>query len=33
MVTWEGLPSVFDFGFQNGGPGGLIYGFLLQWAR
>ncbi|KAF3008411.1 hypothetical protein E8E13_001720 [Curvularia kusanoi] len=29
MVTWEGLFSVFVFGPQNGGPSGLIYGFLF----
>lgn len=31
MVTWEGLFSVFVFGLQNGGPAGLIYGFLFVW--
>jgi len=24
--------STFEFGFQNGGPAGLIYGFLFCWA-
>ncbi|KAH8711833.1 amino acid/polyamine transporter I [Phaeosphaeriaceae sp. PMI808] len=32
IITWEGLFSVFIFGLRNGGPGGLIYGFLLCWA-
>jgi amino acid permease len=32
MVTWEGLFSVFVFGLQNGGPAGLIYGFLFVWT-
>lgn len=32
MVTWEGPFSVFDFGLQNGRPGGLIYGFLFVWS-
>jgi choline transport protein len=32
MVTWEGFFSVFIFGLLNGGPSGLIYGFLLCWA-
>jgi choline transport protein len=32
MITWEGLFSVFIFGLQNGGPAGLIYGFLFVWA-
>jgi choline transport protein len=31
MITWEGLFSVFVFGLMNGGPGGLLYGFLLVW--
>jgi amino acid permease len=32
MVTWEGMFSVFVFGLQNGGPSGLIYGFLFVWV-
>jgi hypothetical protein len=32
VVTWEGLFSVFTFGLSNGGPAGLLYGFLLCWA-
>ncbi|CAO2650225.1 Nn.00g015170.m01.CDS01 [Neocucurbitaria sp. VM-36] len=32
VITWEGLFSVFIFGLLNGGPGGLIYGFLFCWA-
>lgn len=32
MITWEGLFSVFVFGLQNGGPAGLIYGFLFVWT-
>lgn len=32
MITWEGLFSVFTFGLLNGGPAGLIYGFLFCWA-
>jgi len=31
MITWEGLFAVFVFGLQNGGPAGLIYGFLFCW--
>ncbi|PSN69517.1 amino acid transporter [Corynespora cassiicola Philippines] len=31
MCTWESLLVVFLIGFQNGGPAGLIYGFLLVW--
>ncbi|KAF2676400.1 amino acid transporter [Lentithecium fluviatile CBS 122367] len=29
MCTWESILVVFSIGFQNGGPAGLIYGFLL----
>ncbi|KUJ11509.1 choline transport protein [Mollisia scopiformis] len=32
MSTWEGILVVFAVGYQNGGPAGLIYGFLLIWA-
>ncbi|KAF2439660.1 amino acid transporter [Karstenula rhodostoma CBS 690.94] len=32
MITWEGLCSVFIFGLMNGGPAGLIYGFLFCWV-
>ncbi|PSN72507.1 amino acid transporter [Corynespora cassiicola Philippines] len=31
MITWEGLFSVFIFGLMNGGPAGLLYGFLFCW--
>ncbi|KAI9733682.1 MAG: hypothetical protein M1834_003285 [Cirrosporium novae-zelandiae] len=32
MITWEGMFSVFIYGLEDGGPGGLIYGFLFVWA-
>ncbi|KAI8931072.1 hypothetical protein NX059_012083 [Plenodomus lindquistii] len=32
MVTWEGMFSVFIFGLMNGGPAGLLYGFLFCWV-
>ncbi|KAL8668430.1 MAG: hypothetical protein Q9168_006936 [Polycauliona sp. 1 TL-2023] len=32
MVTWEGMLVLFLAGYQNGGPAGLIYGFLFVWA-
>ena len=32
MVTWEGMLVVFLQGFSNGGPAGLIYGYLAVWA-
>ena len=31
MSTWEGLLATFVFGFINGGPAGLVYGYLLTW--
>ena len=31
MITWEGLINAFQPGLENGGPAGLIYGFLLTW--
>ncbi|KAF2824244.1 amino acid transporter [Ophiobolus disseminans] len=31
MCTWESLLVIFAIGFQNGGPAGLIYGFILIW--
>lgn len=31
LITWEGSLSVFLISVQNGGPAGLIYGYLLVW--
>lgn len=31
MCTWESVLVVFLLGLQNGGPGGLIYGFIFVW--
>lgn len=31
LITWEGSLILFLSGFQNGGPAGVIYGFLLVW--
>ncbi|KAF2726797.1 amino acid permease-like protein [Polyplosphaeria fusca] len=31
MCTWESLLVLFLIGFSNGGPAGLVYGFLLIW--
>ncbi|CAN9135197.1 unnamed protein product [Alternaria alternata] len=31
MCTWETLLVIFSIGFANGGPAGLIYGFILIW--
>lgn len=32
LLTWEGSLIVFLAGFQNGGPAGVIYGFILVWV-
>ncbi|KAI3324961.1 amino acid transporter-like protein [Xylariaceae sp. AK1471] len=32
LITWEGSLVLFLTGLQNGGPSGIIYGFLLVWA-
>jgi choline transport protein len=32
QVTWEGLLTIFNVGLQDGGPAGLVYGFLFCWA-
>jgi len=29
LSTWEGMFAVFLLGFQNGGPAGLIYGYIF----
>lgn len=31
LITWEGILIVFDIGFANGGPAGLVYSFLVVW--
>ncbi|EQK99679.1 amino acid/polyamine transporter I [Ophiocordyceps sinensis CO18] len=31
LVTWEGTLMSFAPGLQNGGPAGLIYGFIFVW--
>lgn len=31
MITWEGMLCVFIYGLEDGGPAGLVYGFLLCW--
>lgn len=32
LITWEGSLVLFLVGFQNGGPAGVIYGYLVVWA-
>ena len=31
MITWEGMFSVFIYGLEDGGPAGLVYGYLFCW--
>ncbi|KAF2278077.1 amino acid transporter [Westerdykella ornata] len=32
LITWEGSLVLFLQGFQNGGPAGVIYGYILVWV-
>jgi choline transport protein len=32
LITWEGSLFTFLAGLQNGGPSGIIYGYILVWA-
>ena len=32
LITWEGSLFVFLTGLTNGGPSGVIYGYILVWA-
>jgi choline transport protein len=31
LITWETVLALFSQGFDNGGPAGLVYGFLIAW--
>ncbi|KAF2133080.1 amino acid transporter [Dothidotthia symphoricarpi CBS 119687] len=31
LITWEGSLLLFLVGYQNGGPAGVIYGYLVVW--
>lgn len=31
LNTWEGVLILFVMGFANGGPSGLVYGFIITW--
>lgn len=31
LNTWEGILMLFALGFQNGGPSGLLYGYIITW--
>ncbi|RMZ78512.1 hypothetical protein DV737_g3806, partial [Chaetothyriales sp. CBS 132003] len=32
LITWETVLALFSQGFDNGGPAGLIYGFIIAWS-
>ncbi|KAI8955179.1 putative GABA permease [Xylaria longipes] len=32
LITWEGSLTTILTGLQNGGPSGLLYGFIVVWA-
>lgn len=32
LITWETVLALFSEGFENGGPAGLIYGYIIAWA-
>ncbi|KAI1124190.1 putative GABA permease [Nemania abortiva] len=32
LITWEGSLTTFLSGLENGGPSGLLYGFLVVWV-
>lgn len=31
LITWETVLALFSQGFNNGGPAGLVYGFIIAW--
>ncbi|KAF2098206.1 amino acid transporter [Rhizodiscina lignyota] len=31
LITWETVLALFSQGLDNGGPGGLVYGFIIAW--
>ncbi|KUJ09660.1 amino acid transporter [Mollisia scopiformis] len=31
LITWETVLAIFSQGLDNGGPAGLVYGFLIAW--
>ena len=32
LITWETVLALFSQGFDNGGPGGLVWGFIIAWS-
>jgi len=31
LITWETVLALFSQAFDNGGPAGAIYGFIISW--
>ncbi|RMZ84934.1 hypothetical protein DV738_g238, partial [Chaetothyriales sp. CBS 135597] len=32
LITWETVLALFSQAFENGGPAGLVYGFIIAWS-
>lgn len=32
LITWETVLALFSQGLNNGGPAGLVYGFIIAWS-
>lgn len=31
LITWETVLALFSQSFENGGPAGAVYGFIIAW--
>jgi len=32
LITWETVLALFSQSFENGGPAGAVYGFIIAWS-
>lgn len=32
LITWETVLALFSQSFDNGGPAGAVYGFIIAWS-
>lgn len=32
LITWETVLALFSQAFENGGPAGAVYGFIIAWS-
>lgn len=32
LITWETVLALLGQGYENGGPAGLVYGFIIAWS-